>query len=76
MLVESDGYEIHLSASLYQSTDWLATMQRIIEISEREESNMHGSQITPDIFEALPSTKNGIRQFDENDQAYASDNED
>ncbi|CAH8574963.1 unnamed protein product [Heterobilharzia americana] len=76
----SGGYEVHLSTFLYGSTNWLETMQRLIEISEREEANMHGGQMTAEIFEALPSAKDVKRRpakfYDESNQAYISDNED
>ncbi|VDP62093.1 unnamed protein product [Schistosoma curassoni] len=75
------GYEIHLSTSLYNSTNWLDRMQRLIEISEREESNINDCRIPAEIFNALPSIKKLDKQrpskFDDNNgQTSNNDNED
>ncbi|KAH8871194.1 Synaptojanin-1 [Schistosoma japonicum] len=74
------GYEIHLSSSLYNSANWLTEMRRLVEISEREEANIHGCQITPEIFEALSSTKRSDKPLnkydDNNEQTLNSDDED
>ncbi|KAK4470475.1 hypothetical protein MN116_006026 [Schistosoma mekongi] len=74
------AYEIHLSSSLYNSANWLTEMQRLVEISEREEANIHGCQITPEIFEALSSTKRSdkllIKYDGNNEQTLNSDDED
>ncbi|CAH8519627.1 unnamed protein product [Schistosoma turkestanicum] len=77
-----EGYEIHLSTSLYNSTNWLDRMQRLVEISEREDSNIQGCRIPVEIFTALPLIKKLDKQrpskfYDNNEQTLNSDdNED
>ncbi|CAH8588644.1 unnamed protein product [Schistosoma rodhaini] len=75
------GYEIHLSTSLYNSANWLDRMQKLIEISEREESNINDCRIPAEVFNALPLIKKLDKQrppkFDDNnEQTLNSDNED